>query len=78
MGVWEQTAAIYAVNTGSFDKVSVAKIGEAKTALLTRLWTDHKKDMQELNKGDIKITDDEPVAKLIKKTADAVAKGFED
>lgn len=78
MSVWEQTAAIYAVNTGSFDKVSVAKIGEAKTALLTRLWTDHKKDMQELTKGDIKITDDEPVAKLIKKTADAVAKGFED
>ncbi len=78
MGVWEQVAAIYAVNSGSFDKVAVAKIGEAKTALLTRLWTDHKKDMQELNKGDIKITDDEPVAKLIKKTADAVAKGFEE
>jgi len=78
MGVWEQTAAIYAVNSGSFDKVPVAKIGDAKVALLTRLWTDHKKDMQDLNKGDIKITDDEPVAKLIKKTADAAAKGFEE
>lgn len=77
MGVWEQVAAIYAVNSGAFDKVAVSKIGEAKVALLTRLWTDHKKDMQELNKGDIKITDEEPVAKLIKKTADAVAKGFE-
>lgn len=78
MGVWEQVAAIYAVNTGSFDKVAVSKIGEAKTALLTRLWTDNKKDMQELNKGDIKITDEEPVAKLIVKTAKAVAKGFEE
>lgn len=78
MGVWEQVAAIYAVNTGSFDKVSVSKIGEAKTALLTRLWTDNKKDMQELNKGDVKITDEEPVAKLIVKTAKAVAKGFEE
>ena len=78
MGVWEQVAAIYAVNTGSFDKVSVAKIGEAKTALLTRLWTDNKKDMQELNKGDVKITDEEPVAKLIVKTAKTVAKGFEE
>ncbi len=78
MGVWEQVAAIYAVNSGAFDKVAVAKIGEAKVALLTRLWTDHKKDMQELTKGDIKVTDDEPVAKLIKKTADSVAKGFEE
>jgi F-type H+/Na+-transporting ATPase subunit alpha len=78
MGVWEQVAAIYAVNTGSFDKVAVSKIGEAKTALLTRLWTDNKKDMQELNKGDVKITDEEPVAKLIVKTAKAVAKGFEE
>lgn len=78
MGVWEQVASILAVNTGSFDKVPVAKIGEAKTALLTRLWTDHKKDMQELNKGDIKITPEEKVAQLIEKTAKAVAKGFEE
>ena len=78
MSVWEQTAAIYAVNGGSFDKVPVSKIQEAKVALLTRLWTDHKKDMQELTKGDIKITDEEPVAKLIKKTAETIAKGFEE
>ena len=78
MSVWEQTAAIYSVNSGCFDKVAVSKIQEAKTALLTRLWTDHKKDMQELTKGDIKITDEEPVAKLIVKTAKAVAKGFEE
>ncbi len=78
MGVWEQVASIWAVNTGSFDKVAVSKIGEAKTALLTRLWTDNKKDMQELNKGDLKVTPEEKVAKLIEKTAKAVAKGFEE
>ncbi len=78
MSVWEQTASIYAVNSGAFDKVAVNKIKEAQTALLTRLWTDHKKDMQELTKGDIKITDEEPIAKLIDKTAKAVAKGFEE
>ena len=78
MGVWEQVASIYAINSDAFDKVPIAKIQDAKTALLTRLWTDHKKDMQELNKGGIKITSDEPVAKLIEKTAIAVAKGFEE
>ena len=76
--VWEQTASIYAVNSGSFDKVPVSKIKDAQTALLTRLWTDHKKDMQELTKGDVKITDEEPVAKLIKNAAESVAKGFEE
>lgn len=78
MGVWEQVASIYAVNSGSFDKVPVSKIQEAKTALLTRLWTDHKKEMQELNKGDEKIADDTDTAKLLEKVAKAVAKGFEE
>ena len=78
MSVWEQVASIYAINSDALDAVPVAKIQEAKTALLTRLWTDHKKDMQELSKGGIKITADEPVAKIIEKTAKAVAKGFEE
>ncbi len=77
LGVWEQVASIYAVNSGAFDKVAVSKIKDAQTALLTRLWTDHKKDMQELNKGDEKITDDSKTAKLLEKVAVAVAKGFE-
>ncbi|MBH2007018.1 F0F1 ATP synthase subunit alpha [Candidatus Saccharibacteria bacterium] len=76
--VWEQVASIYAVSEGAFDKVSVAKIKEAQTALLTRLWTDHKKDMQELTKGDEKISGESKYAKLILKTAQSVAKGFED
>lgn len=78
MGVWEQVASIYAVNSGAFDKVPVAKIQDAKLAYLTRLWTDHKKDMQELNKGDEKISDEAPVAKTLEKVAKAAAKGFEE
>ena len=78
MSVWEQTASIYAVNSDAFDGVPVAKIQDAKTALLTRLWTDHKKDMQELTKGDEKISADHKFAKLIEKTAKTVAKGFEE
>ena len=78
MGVWEQVASIYAVNSNAFDNVPVSKIQDARIALLTRLWTDHKKEMQELNKGDEKISDDSKTAKLIEKTAKSVAKGFEE
>ncbi|MDQ5982140.1 MAG: F-type H+/Na+-transporting ATPase subunit alpha [Patescibacteria group bacterium] len=78
MGVWEQVASIHAVNSGAFDNVPVAKIKEAQTALLTRLWTDHKKEMQELNKGDEKISDDSPSTKILDKVAKTVAKGFEE
>ncbi len=78
MGVWEQVASIQAVNTGAFDKVPVAKIKDAQEALLTRLWTDNKKEMQELNKGDEKIVPDEGTAKILEKTAKTVAKGFEE
>jgi F-type H+-transporting ATPase subunit alpha len=74
MGVWEQVASIYAVTNGLFDTVTVAKIKDAQTALLTRLWTDHKEEMRTLNKGD-KPSDD--VLKLIKKAATSAAKGFE-
>ncbi|MGK2896088.1 MAG: F0F1 ATP synthase subunit alpha [Candidatus Saccharimonadales bacterium] len=77
-GIWEQVVSIYAVSEGLFDKVPVAKIKGAQTALLTKLWADHKKDMQELNKGDEKIEKDSPSAKLIVKAATAAAKGFED
>ena len=58
MGIWEQVASIYAVSAGAFDKVPVASIKDAQEAMLTKLWTDHKKDMQELNKGDEKIEAD--------------------
>ena len=78
MGVWEQVASIRAVTSGSFDKVPVTKIQDAKRALLTRLWSDHKKDMEALNTGDEKISDDTDTAKLLDKVAHAVAKGFEE
>lgn len=78
MSVWEQVASIRAVTSGSFDKVPVNKIQEAKTALLTRLWKDHRKDMEALNKGDEKIESESKTAQLLDKAAEAAAKGFEE
>jgi len=77
MSIWEQSASIFAVDSGAFDNVPVAKIKDAQMAMLTKLWTDHKKDMQELNKGTEKVERDSDVAKLIEKTAISAAKGFE-
>ncbi|MFZ1258294.1 MAG: F0F1 ATP synthase subunit alpha [Candidatus Saccharimonas sp.] len=77
MSIWEQVASIFAVSEGLFDKVPAAQIKQAQKAMLTRLWADHKKDMQELNKGAEKMSNDSPVGKLIVKTATSVAKGFE-
>ena len=77
MSVWEQAASLVAVNNGAFDAVPASKIKDAQAALLTKLWTDHKKDMQELNKGDEKLTGDDKDSKLILKVATSVAKGFE-
>jgi F-type H+-transporting ATPase subunit alpha len=73
MGIWEQTASIYAVNEGAFDDVSVANIKEAQATLLTRLWTEHKEAMRTLNKGD--KPSDETLGQIKKAAAD-VAKGF--
>lgn len=72
--IWEQVASIYAVTNGLFDGVQPAHIKDAQTALLTRLWADNKKDMQELDKGD-KPT--EAITKAIEKAAKSVSKGFE-
>jgi len=73
--IWEQVASIYAVSEGFFDKVKPANIKNAQTALLTRLWADHKTEMRELNKGD-KPSEDQ--TKAIESTAKTVAKGFEE
>ena len=77
MSVWEQCASIFAVNEGAFDNVPTSKIKDAQAALLTRLWTDHKKEMKELDKGSEKVAADSATGKLLVKTAKAVAKGFE-
>lgn len=74
MSVWEQFVSIHAVTSGAFDDVPVEKIKDAQSSLLTSLWTDHKEDMRELNKGD-KPAD--KTVKLIDKVAAKVAKGFE-
>jgi F-type H+/Na+-transporting ATPase subunit alpha len=74
MSIWEQVASLHAVNSDAFDTVVVNKVKDAQTALLTRLWTDHKDAMRTLNKGD-KPT--EETLKQIEKTAKTVAKGFE-
>ena len=77
MGVWEQVASIFAVSEGLFDDVPSHKIKDAQKALLTRLWTDNKSEMRELNKGAEKVESDSAVAKLIVKAAKSAAKGFE-
>ena len=75
MSVWQQVASILAITSGDFDSVPAAKIKASQEALLGRLWTTHKKDMQELDKG-AKPSDD--FKKLISDTAKSVAKGFEE
>lgn len=74
MSIWEQYVSIAAVTRGMFDAVSVDKIKDAQTALMTRLWAEHKDDMRELNKGG-KPTED--LDKTIEKVALSVANGFE-
>ena len=75
MSVWEQYVSIYAVTNGAFDDVPVVKIKDAQSALLTKLWSEHKDTMRRLNKGD-KPTDE--ILKVIDKTLSSVAKGFEE
>lgn len=77
MSIWEQAASIFAVSEGIFDNVAASNIKEAQQAMLTRLWTDHKKDMQDLNKGAEKLEADSDAGKLIAKVGTTVAKGFE-
>ena len=74
LGVWEQYVSITAVTGGAFDTVPPAKISDARTALLAKLWTENKSQMRELNKGD--KPSDEMIA-LIEKAAHSAAKGFE-
>ena len=77
MSIWEQVSSVFAVSEGLFDNVPASKIKDAQKSLLTRLWTDHKAEMRELNKGAEKVESDSAVAKLIAKIAKSVAKGFE-
>lgn len=77
MGIWEQVVSVYVVSSGLFDTVAAHAVKDAQSALLATLWTDHKEAMRELNKGDTKFSDNEELVKLVQKTAQSVAKGFE-
>lgn len=72
-GIWEQFVSIHAVTSGGFDEVAPAHVKDAQEALLTKLWTDHKAEMKELNKGD---KPSEDLMKVIDKVTASVAKGF--
>ena len=74
MSIWEQFVSIHAVSSGALDKVEVSRVKDAQTALLTKLWAEHKAEMRELNKGD-KPTDE--LIATIDKVAKSVSKGFE-
>ena len=74
MSIWQQVVSIVCVTSGHFDKVTVAKIKDAQSAVLTRIWADHKKEMEVLETG-AKPTDE--IFKVIEKVASSVTKGFE-
>ncbi len=74
LSIWEQVASITAVSAGYFDHVPASAIKDAQAATLTKLWAEHKKEMQTLDKG---AKPDEAAQDAIKKVAKAAAKGFE-
>jgi len=74
VGLWQQVASIYAVSNGLFDNVVASKIKHAQEALITKLWSEHKKDMEILAKGD---KPSEAAIKAIESVAKSVSKGFE-
>lgn len=75
LGVAEQTASLLAATEGAFDTVPVAKIKEAQGKLLHLLDVEHKKTMDELNKGD-KPSD--AIKTAVLKVAKDVAEGYEE
>lgn len=74
LSVWQQVVSISAITNGYFDRIAADSIKDAQAALMTKLWADYKKDMQDLDKG---AKPSETVQSLIEKTAKAVSKGFE-
>ncbi len=70
--IWQQVASVYAATNGLFDDIKPENIKDVQAKLLSRLKTDHKSEMNELDKG-AKPTDDQIAA--IVKVAKAVVKG---
>ena len=75
LSVWEQTVSLLAATEGDFDNVPVNKIKDAQASLLHELHSQHRKAMDELDKGD-KPTDatKELVHKVAKDIAESYAK----
>lgn len=73
--IWEQSALVHAGVTGGFDTVPVESMKEAAPKFLKALHSEHKKEMDAMNKGDQKV--EGKVAELIEKIAKKVAKEFE-
>ncbi|MEI7918158.1 MAG: F0F1 ATP synthase subunit alpha [Candidatus Saccharibacteria bacterium] len=70
--IWQQVASVYAATNGLFDDIKPENIKDVQAKLLSRLKTDYKSEMNELDKG-AKPTDDQIAA--IVKVAKAVVKG---
>ncbi len=74
LGVWEQTALLMAATEGALDAIPLNQIKHAQAALLSELHSAHRKDMDNLNKGD---KADDKTQKLILDTAKRIAKQYE-
>ena len=73
--IWQQVASVYAATNGLFDDIKPENIKDVQAKLLSRLKTDYKSEMNELDKG-AKPTDDQIAA--IVKVAKAVVKGLKE
>jgi F-type H+-transporting ATPase subunit alpha len=74
LSIAEQVVSVLAANEGAFDNVPVAKIKDAQAELIAVIDRDHKKLVDELNKGD-KPSDaaKSEILKVAKKVADGYA-----
>jgi F-type H+-transporting ATPase subunit alpha len=75
LSVWEQTASLTAATEGAFDTIPVEHIKKAQHALLSQLWSDKRKDMETLDKGD---NIDDAMKETILKAAESVAKEYKE
>lgn len=73
LSIAEQVVSVMAANEGAFDVVPVAKIKDAQSELISTIDKDHKKLVDELNKGD-KPSDE--AKEQILKVAKQVAEGY--
>jgi F-type H+-transporting ATPase subunit alpha len=73
MSVWEQTAVLLAANEGCFDTVDLKDVKHMQRTLLEQLHREHRKAMDELNKGD---KPSEAANTAIIDTAQKIAKSY--